>query len=37
MSKYDKDWWEEFRLQEAQTILNLTANKNSDYTGGKIN
>jgi hypothetical protein len=35
MPTYDKDWWEEFRLQEAQTILNLTANKNSDYTGGK--
>lgn len=35
MSKYDKTWWEEYRNQEIQYVLDLTANKNSDYTGGE--
>ena len=34
MGKYDKAWWDGFRQQEVQYILDLTANKNSDYTGG---
>lgn len=34
MPVYDKDWWEGFRNAEVQGILNLTAMKNSDYTGG---
>ncbi len=33
--KYDKAWWEQFRRDEVEDILNFTANKNSDYTGGK--
>ena len=32
--QFDKDWWEEFRNAEVQAILDLTANKNNDYTGG---
>ena len=35
MSDFDKAWWEEFRNAEIQYILDLTADKNSDYTGGK--
>ena len=31
---YDKEWWEDFRREEVETILQLTGNKNSDYTGG---
>ena len=34
MNEFDKTWWEEFRNAEVQGILNLTAEKNSDYTGG---
>lgn len=34
-SRFDKDWWEHFRTMEVQYILELTANKNSDYTGGE--
>lgn len=34
MDKFDKEWWETFRTLEIQHILELTANKNSDYTGG---
>jgi hypothetical protein len=33
-TRFDKDWWEHFRTMEVQDILELTANKNSDYTGG---
>jgi len=32
---FDKTWWEEFRNAEVQYILDLTAGKNSDYTGGE--
>jgi hypothetical protein len=32
---YDKDWWDEFRQAEVDRILSLTADKNSDYTGGE--
>ena len=31
---YDKEWWEKFRHEEVQYILELTGRKNSDYTGG---
>ena len=31
----DKDWWDKFRQEEIDSILAMTANKNSDYTGGK--
>ena len=34
MSDFDKDWWETFRSLEIQCILELTAGKNRDYTGG---
>lgn len=34
-TRFDKDWWEHFRTMEVQYILELTANKNSDYTGGE--
>ena len=34
MSDFDKDWWETFRSLEIQHILELTAGKNRDYTGG---
>ena len=32
--KYDKEWWDKFRHEEVQNILELTGRKNSDYTGG---
>lgn len=32
--QYDKEWWEKFRHEEVQYILELTGQKNSDYTGG---
>lgn len=32
--KYDKEWWTAFRLLEIEHVLNLTADKNNDYTGG---
>ena len=35
MEYYNKSWWQEFRNAEIQTILDLTAEKNSDYTGGE--
>jgi len=31
---YNKEWWEAFRRHEVEDILELTAEKNSDYTGG---
>jgi hypothetical protein len=31
---FDKDWWEGFRRDEVESILELTAKKNADYTGG---
>ena len=34
-SGFDKEWWETFRRDEIEDILALTANKNSDYTGGE--
>ena len=35
MNEFNKAWWEEFRAAEIQHIMELTANKNSDYTGGE--
>ena len=35
MSSFDKDWWNKFRLNEVDFILGMTADKNTDYTGGK--
>ena len=32
--QYDKEWWEQFRHEEVQYILEFTGRKNSDYTGG---
>ena len=32
---FDKVWWEKFRQEEIDSILEMTANKNTDYTGGK--
>jgi len=32
---FDKGWWDKFRSEEMDYILAMTANKNSDYTGGK--
>lgn len=32
--KCNKDWWDKFRNDEVQSILKVTGNKNSDYTGG---
>jgi hypothetical protein len=34
LKPHDKLWWEEFRRDEIEKILLLTANKNADYTGG---
>jgi hypothetical protein len=34
-TRFNKDWWEHFRTMEVQQILELTANKNNDYTGGQ--
>ena len=34
-TRFDKDWWEHFRTMEIQGILELTAKKNNDYTGGE--
>jgi len=31
----DKAWWDKFRQEEIDSILTMTANKNSDYTGGE--
>lgn len=33
--EYTKEWWETFRKAEVEAILDMTANKNNDYTGGK--
>jgi len=35
MSSFDKAWWENFRRQEVDSILEMTAHKNNDYTGGE--
>ena len=32
--QYDKEWWDKFRHEEVQYILEFTGRKNSDYTGG---
>ena len=32
---FEKGWWDKFRSEEMDDILAMTANKNSDYTGGK--
>ena len=32
---YDKQWWSDFRKREVDAILELTAKKNADYTGGE--
>ena len=32
---FDKIWWDKFRQEEIDSILEMTANKNTDYTGGK--
>lgn len=34
-TNFDKEWWNQFRQDEFRTILDLTAKKNADYTGGK--
>ena len=34
VKSFDKQWWSEFRQQEVDAILTLTAKKNADYTGG---
>ena len=34
MGKYDKEWWEQFRRDTVELILEQTAEKNADYTGG---
>ena len=34
IKSYDKQWWADFRKQEVDAILALTAKKNADYTGG---
>jgi hypothetical protein len=34
MSAFNKDWWNDFREAEIRHIMDITANKNSDYTGG---
>ena len=35
MGDFDKVWWNKFRKDEVDSILELTANKNVDYTGGE--
>ena len=35
LSEFNKEWWEDFRRGEIDTILQITGSKNSDYTGGK--
>lgn len=35
MTEFNKEWWSSFREAEVQHVLDLTANKNSDYTGGE--
>ncbi len=32
--QFDKIWWDQFRRDEVNAILEMTANKNTDYTGG---
>ena len=32
---FDKIWCDKFRQEEIDSILEMTANKNTDYTGGK--
>ena len=32
--KYDKEWWEQFRRDTVDSILDQTGQKNADYTGG---
>tara|TARA_X000001388_G_scaffold76694_1_gene74751 strand:- start:165 stop:497 length:333 start_codon:yes stop_codon:yes gene_type:complete len=31
---YTKKWWEEFRQKQIEEILEITSQKNCDYTGG---
>ena len=35
MPSFDKIWWETFRRDEVSSILEMTAGKCSDYTGGE--
>ena len=35
MGDFDKVWWNKIRKDEVDSILELTANKNADYTGGE--
>jgi hypothetical protein len=35
MLDFDKIWWEKFRQEEVVSILEMTAGKCSDYTGGE--
>ena len=35
MLDFDKIWWEKFRHEEVVSILEMTAGKCSDYTGGE--
>jgi hypothetical protein len=33
--EFNKDWWNEFRYETCNEILELTGAKNNDYTGGE--
>jgi hypothetical protein len=35
--RFDKLWWEDFRVIEVHSILDMTSKKNNDYTGGETN
>ena len=35
LAYYDKDWYDEFRQQVVQRLLDVTAQKNNDYTTGE--
>ena len=35
--EFNKNWWDQYRRDEIENILSLTAQKNSDYTGGETN
>ena len=35
LAYYDKDWYDEFRQQVVKKLLDVTAQKNNDYTTGE--
>ena len=35
LAYYDKEWYDEFRQQVVQRLLDVTAQKNNDYTTGE--